>query len=680
MKARRLQPALPSTRLGVARWLCTTLLATASCTAIAAEPNPLASRVLAEEPTTRVLVHLAATPAPQETSEHGTRRLLNAANRAGVAVAGSRPLTARLHVVYLPHLQRGAELADTLDALRADGEVIQAEPDRRKHALAIPSDTDFPNQWYWASTYPAAVNMEATWDITTGSTGTVIAVLDTGVRFDHPDLGRASSGGRLLAGYDFVGPDAGGTFLTANDGDGWDADPSDPGDWISKTDLNQSVFSSCTVADSSWHGTRTTGLIGAITNNGLGIAGGTWKPWLVPVRVLGKCGGFDSDIQAGMLWAGGISVAGAPKNPYPANIENMSLGGTNACGTYQPVIDELTAQGVLVVVAAGNDGNSVGSPANCKGVVSVAGLRHVGTKVGYSDLGPEITLSAPAGNCGDAYVSGGPCLYSIDTTTNLGTTVPAANSYTDQINANLGTSFSAPIVTAIAGLMHAQNADLTPAQFIARLREGTTPFPTTSADATTQPAQCIDPAQAPAPQNAECICTTAVCGAGMANALGAVHAAQRPIAAVMVSGTVSAGQSITLDASASAAACGRSISGYAWSITPSGGLSATSGSQTTLTAPASGTLTVHLVVTDDAGHTDAADVAVSSSAVNTTAPQSAGTRACPAAIDPNAKAPTATPSSGGGGGGGALGLAELGLLALAGGRRQLRARGFRSPR
>ncbi len=680
MKACGPRPLPFGNRLNAARCVWVMLLAVGCCGPAAAQPNRLASHALAEEPTGRVLVQLAPAAVAHETADHGTGRLSLVASRAGIALARSRPLTPRLHVVYLAHVQHGAELADTLDALRGDSEVVQAEPDRRKHALAIPSDTDFPNQWYWTSAHPAAVNMEAAWDITTGSTGTVIAVLDTGVRFDHPDLGRASSGGRLLAGYDFVGPDAAGTFLTANDGDGWDPDPSDPGDWVSKTDLNQSVFASCTVTDSSWHGTRTAGLIGAITNNALGIAGGTWKPWLVPVRVLGKCGGFDSDIQAGMLWAGGISVAGAPPNPYPANIENLSLGGTSACGTYQPVIDELTAQGVLVVVSAGNDGKSVGSPANCNGVVAVAGLRHVGTKVGYSDLGPEITLSAPAGNCGDAFVNGGPCLYSIDTTINLGTTTPGVNSYTDQTNANLGTSFSAPIVTAIAALMHAENANLTPAQFIARLKEGTMPFPTTSADATTQPPQCVDPSQAPAAQNSECICTTAVCGAGMANALGALHAAQRPIASVTVQSAVSPGQTVTLDASTSAAACGHSISGYTWSIAPSGALSSTNGSQTTLTAPSSGKLTVHLVVTDDAGRTDSADVAVTATAASTSAPQSAGTRACPTAIDPNAKAMIASPSSGGGGGGGALGGAEIVLLAAAAGHRRLRVRGLKSPR
>ena len=84
-------------------------------------------------------------------------------------------------------------------------------------------------------------------------------------------------------------------------------------------------------------------------------------------------------------------------------------------------------------------------PANCAGAVAVAGLRQVGTKVGYSSLGPEVIVSAPAGNCVNTG-AGQPCLFSIVTTTNTGTTVPATNTYTDENNFNVGTSFSAPIV------------------------------------------------------------------------------------------------------------------------------------------------------------------------------------------------------------------------------------------
>src|SRR5260370_14926533 len=107
----------------------------------------------------------------------------------------------------------------------------------------------------------------------------------------------------------------------------------------------------------------------------------TWSAWLLPVRVLGKCGGLDSDILAGMLWAAGIPVSGAPTNPYPARIENMSLGGTGSCPQqYVDVIGQLTAKGVLVVASAGNKRGPVDAPANCAGVGGLAGLRHAGSQ------------------------------------------------------------------------------------------------------------------------------------------------------------------------------------------------------------------------------------------------------------------------------------------------------------
>ncbi len=191
-------------------------------------------------------------------------------------------------------------------------------------------------QWYMrtpSTTTPtsdaAATDAVSAWGITQGSSGTVIADVDNGIRFDHPDLLRAGFGGRLLPGYDFVGQDLDssnsaplGTFLVANDGDGWDPDPSDPGDWIDSTDLmNSTVFPSknCSTENSSWHGTRVMGVLGALTNNDVGIAGMTWNPYLLPVRALGKCGGLDSDILAGIMWSVGLTVFDDSGNPVPAN-------------------------------------------------------------------------------------------------------------------------------------------------------------------------------------------------------------------------------------------------------------------------------------------------------------------------------------------------------------------------
>ncbi len=159
-----------------------------------------------------------------------------------------------------------------------------------------------------------------------GSTGVVIAVLDTGVLYDHPDLGRGDRGGKLLPGFDFVSA----SHMT-NDGDGRDANPSDPGDWVDSSDKTNPLFTNCDIAGSSWHGTRVAGMIGALTNNSAGVAGLDWNSFILPVRVLGKCGGIDSDILAGMRWAAGLHVAGVPDNPTPARILNLSLGSDGAC-------------------------------------------------------------------------------------------------------------------------------------------------------------------------------------------------------------------------------------------------------------------------------------------------------------------------------------------------------------
>jgi serine protease len=546
------------------------------------------------------------------------------AARLGYAVKRERRIGRSVHAV---ELDANEPLESQLARVRADASVAEATLDRRRYAHAFPNDPFYPQQWYLAAdaATPSAVDAEHAWDITAGSSGVVVAVLDTGVRFDHPDLGHAETGGRLLPGYDFISGAA-----AANDGDGRDADPTDPGDFVSQSDTGTSTFRDCDVTDSSWHGTRVAGLVGARTNNAEGVAGGTWSPWILPVRVLGKCGGFDSDIIEAMLWAAGLHVDGVPDNPYPAKVENLSLGSFGACSfAYQDVIDELAAVGTLVVASAGNEGGPVDSPANCAGAVAVAGLRHAGTKVGYSSLGPEIAVSAPAGNCVNL---SGACIYSIETTVNFGTTTPGSNGYTDQINFNVGTSFSAPIVAAIAGLVASVNGNLDAAQLRARLMEGaTTPFPVAS-DRTVP--TCHVPSGPNDVQITECNCTTDVCGAGMANALGAVTAALRPIAALAVPSAFSAGQNVQLDATGSAAACGANVASYEWSVTDGTGVVTPNPDPATafIVAPTSGTTVVRLTVTDDAGRTDFADVAVGSTHATTLAPASAGTAACPVEI------------------------------------------------
>jgi serine protease len=165
-----------------------------------------------------------------------------------------------------------------------------------------------------------------------------------------------------------------------------------------------------TTHSSSWHGTQVAGIVAAQANNSVGIAGIGGATRMLPVRVLGKCGGFDSDIIAGMRWAAGLAVPGVPANPNPARVINLSLAGSGTCSDVYNAIAEIRAAGTLIVAAAGNETSPVEEPANCSGVLGVAGIRHTGTKVGYSSYGPEVGISAPAGNCVNTG-AGQPCLF-----------------------------------------------------------------------------------------------------------------------------------------------------------------------------------------------------------------------------------------------------------------------------
>ncbi len=613
------------------------------------ELNPVRAlpRAAASSVVHRVIVKLrapaAAAPgsAPAEAGS-GQDRVADLVSRSGLTMHETHPIFDRMHVVQVEPGSAGDPIAKTVERLKADPDVEYAVPDERRYIHAVPDDPLYSagGQWYEqaGAATPAAVDAQTAWDITTGDPNLVIADLDTGVRFDHPDLLALANSGRLLPGYDFIS-DA----TVANDGDGRDADASDPGDWITSADAGTAQFKGCTVDISSWHGTRTAGILGALTNNLHGISGMTWQGRILPVRVLGKCGGYDSDIIAGMVWAAGLPVTGAPTNTTPARIINMSMGAAEACPqSYSDAISQLSALGVLVVASAGNEGGPVDAPANCTGVAAIAGIRHAGTKVGYSSLGPAVTVSAPAGNCVN---TAGSCVYSIQTTTNSGTAGPVANddAYTGtQITAsgqplgpNLGTSFSAPIVSGIAALMLSVNSNLTSCQLVSRLKEGSQPFPQTSLGETAQPPMCHVPSGSSDTQTLECICTLdgKTCGAGMANAQGAVKAALRPIAAVTLPASVGAGQSISLSAQNSAAANGHAISTYQWTNVgkQTAAIQNATSAKATVTAPTCGYATVQLTVTDEVGRVDTANVVLSPTSATSTAPASATEKSCTAA-------------------------------------------------
>ena len=592
--------------------------------------------------------------------------------RNGLVLSTGAGLHERSHVVFAS----GMSSEQLAARLSQDSEVEYAVPDQRKRLVAAPSDSLYTTaggngpasgQWYLrpnAGDVKSSIDVEPAWAITTGSSSVVVAVLDTGVRYDHADLKSLANGGNLLPGYDMIS-DA----PVANDGGGRDTDASDLGDWLTLTEVNTvgGPFDQCSTRaqDSSWHGTQTAGLIGALTNNGAGMASVGRNVRILPVRVLGKCGGFDTDIIAGMRWAAGLSVPGVPPNSTPAKVINMSLGGDGVCSqAYQDAVNEINAAGVTIVASAGNStGHAVSSPANCAGVIAVAGLRHVGTKVGFSDLGPQISISAPGGNCINTAV-GLPCLFPILTTTNPGLTVPVSHAgggstYTDGVNSSLGTSFSAPLVAGVAALVLSAQPALTPAEVRTFLRSTVRPFPTTGGD--NGDGTPVSPCVAPNPIGAsqfdqlQCYCTTATCGAGMLDAGAAVSLATVGVVPRITVNPASpkAGQTLTLGGATSLVAGGRSVAGYQWSLVNGGGVAsgftgATDGSSVALTATAAGQFTVSLTVTD-----------------------SAGAQATSTSVIPVATATTTLASSSGGG---ALGGGWLALLLLAVGLLRLKPR------
>jgi serine protease len=517
--------------------------------------------------------------------------------RHGLTARGTRALGERLVNVVAPADLSAADEATWLARLAADPEVSFAEVDQRRYAHAVPADALYDDQWYLQSVEPGASRFDTAWDRTTGAGDTVVAVLDTGIRFDHPDLSP-----RLVPGYDFVSAENATSALVANDGDGWDADATDPGDWVSGADLSSQVFSGCRLESSSWHGTRVAGMIGATANNSTGIAGGTWAGSILPIRVLGKCGGFDSDIIAGMRWAAGLSVPGVPNNPNPAQVLNMSLGAVGTCArAYRDTMADLTAAGVLVIASAGNENGPVDAPANCPGILAVGGLRHIGTKVGYSSQGLEVGISAAAGNCVNEF---GACLFSLLTTSNSGATEPETSVYTDAFNINIGTSFAAPIVAAIAGLMHGVNDNLQAGEYTARIKAGSRPFPLAAG---------LPVCPATDPVTGQCNCTASTCGAGIADADGAVTEALRPIARIARPANTAPGVTVSLNGAGSAAARGRTISSYAWTVESGGNdivISTPSQAVATVLAPSDGTATIRLTVTDSAGRSDSSTLAV----------------------------------------------------------------------
>lgn len=352
------------------------------------------------------------------------------------------------------------EMNEELEALKKSSLVEYVEVDtlmktQQVDISSTSNDTKLSEQWALGNSDGGIEAFEA-WDNFKGSSSTVVAVVDTGI-VSHSDINS-----KILPGYDMVSDSTMG-----NDGDGRDSDPSDPGDWIAYGD---SCYQGST-QNSSWHGTHVAGIIAAQSNNSKGVAGVNWNAKILPVRALGKCGGYTSDIADAVKWAAGVSVSGTPTNNNPASVINLSLGGSGACSAYmQDAINQAKAKGAVVVVAAGNSSANLDTtaftPANCQGVLVVGSSTQNGYKSSFSNYGKIVDVSAPGGGNGSSVVSLG----------NTGSTTPSSETYVYQS----GTSMSAPHVAGIVSLMKGANPDLFPDQLMALVKEAAKTFPWSS--------------------------------------------------------------------------------------------------------------------------------------------------------------------------------------------------------
>ena len=397
----------------------------------------------------------------------------------------------------LSGLQAGSRYTVTVTATNTRGSAVSA-------VVQQAVDPMMYQQWYLDSQY--GINAKNAWKVTKGSPNIVVAVVDTGITL-HPDLND-----NVVTGYDFIT-----SASNANDGSGRDPDPSDPGDYNARKGI-----------DSSWHGTHVAGIIAAESND-IGIVGVAPNVKIQPVRVLGINGGKESDIAAGINWAIGVSVPGAPKNNYPAKVVNLSIGSSevSSCASYsltQLAINNAKKKDATLVTAAGNE-NSYASnsyPGNCFGNITIGATGYSGERAYYSNFSGYyskynafwgVDISAPGGD--DQVDPTLPAGGEIWSTLNAGTTSPGAATY----GAEEGTSMASPMAAGVVALMYSVNPNLTDDQVWQILK--------TTARSFAPGSECDDQMTTNTdPQTGE-VDTTGKCGVGIIDAAAAVLAAQK---------------------------------------------------------------------------------------------------------------------------------------------------------
>jgi subtilisin family serine protease len=382
---------------------------------------------------------------------------------AGARVAGVSPtiLAAKIEVADSTALDAVAA------QLRRDPAVATVERnrlvwlDRTRSAAAstptIPNDSLYRLQsWHYG-----LIDLPRAWSVTTGSASVLVAVVDQGIRFDHPDL----AANLTSDGYDFVSNVSvplcgGGSISNDDDGDsGYDPDPTQPDNFA------YDPKKGCATPEPiGGHGVHVSGTIGAVGNNSGGVTGVNWAVKIRSVRVIGVAGvGSAYDISQGILYAAGLPAdngSGSTVKPATAaRIINLSLGSTSSDTTMHLAVIAAANAGVLVVAAAGNSATTAPSyPAAYPEVLAVSAVGPGATLSFYSNYGSDIGIAAPGGDESVGDSSDGV----FSTLWNFGTSAPTYGAFQ-------GTSMASPHVVGVAALVLAQTPSLTASQLRSRL-------------------------------------------------------------------------------------------------------------------------------------------------------------------------------------------------------------------
>lgn len=380
-------------------------------------------------------------PAATKDSSERVKTYAKAESDTAIKVKEVKAAANDLHIVKSDRKLSAAEVQKVQKSIATAANVESVEPDTLMQPTSTPNDPYYSKQWN-LSDPNVGIRVPSVWDKTTG-VGQVVAVIDTGIT-SHSDLNA-----NVIAGYDMISPTA-----ASRDTSGRDADPSDPGNYKVAGDCGTS-----TTSNSSWHGTHVAGIIAALGNNGAGVTGAAPGVKIEPIRALGECGGYLSDVMDGVTWASGGTVPNAPANTNPAKTINLSLGGQATCSaSFQAAIDGAVQRGSSVFVAAGNQNQPASNltPANCNNVIVVGASNQAGDKASYSNYGSAVDIVAPGGDNGAGILS----------TYNTGTTTPGTETYAYM----MGTSMATPTAAAVGALMKAADPSLTPAQIESKLK------------------------------------------------------------------------------------------------------------------------------------------------------------------------------------------------------------------